>query len=152
MINILAYSEYLAELRVKANAELPADTQIAGCILAAEETHMTKRLGDSSEIMLCASFPDTEKEVINSDTYSEGNRLLLFVLQKVNAGQFTSDQELRHYASLQMVMEKVKEIIIQTEPDCGLFDFEGKIRTEWEYNSFGGFNGLSISLIVTDYD
>ena len=55
-------------------------------------------------------------------------------------------------AKLQEIMQAVKMIILSSKADCNLFQFSGKIRTEWEYNQFGGYNGLSIGLNVGDYD
>lgn len=153
MINIIDYQAYLCELLSKVNSELPESIQIDKCIMAAEESQLTKRLADTSGILLCSSFPDAELDVRNVDSHAEDNKILMYVLKKVAPGNLSYEEELQLYGQLQVIMNKVKEIIIRTKPDCNLFSFgAGKIRTEWEYNQFGGHNGLSIGLNVSDYD
>lgn len=152
MINIIDYESWLATLRSEVNNQMSSDIQIENCLLAADESQLTKRLVDKTGFVLCSSFPDAELDARTTDNYSEENRLLLYVLYKNASGALTYEEELLLYAKLQAIMQAVKMIILSSKADCNLFQFSGKIRTEWEYNQFGGFNGISIGLNVKDHD
>ena len=143
MINILRYREILVELRARINQR--SEMKIDGVILAVSDKHLTKKLRDQAGFFLCANFPDAESKG-NADNYKEDNRLLLFLLEKVPAGDET------HYARMQDVMCILKDEIRDMDFVCGEISGGEDINTEWEYDVFGGFNGLSIGLKLTDYD
>lgn len=149
MINILRYREILAELRARINKR--SEMQIEGVILAVSDKHLTKKLKDQAGFFLCANFPDAESKG-NADNYKEDNRLLLFLLEKVPAGDETDEDEITHYARIQDVMCILKDEIRNMKFVCGEISGGEEINTEWEYDVFGGFNGLSIGLKLTDYD
>ena len=152
MINIIDYESWLATLRSEVNNQMGSDMRIESCLLAADASQLTKRLADRTGFILCSSFPDAELDARTADNYSEDNRLFLYILHKAAPGELTYQEELLLYAKLQEIMQAVKMIILSSKADCNLFQFSGKIRTEWEYNQFGGYNGLSIGLNVGDYD
>lgn len=149
MINILRYREILAELRARINKR--SEMKIDGVILAVSDKHLTKKLRDQAGFFLCANFPDAESKG-NADNYNEDNRLLLFLLEKVPAGDETDEAEITHYARMQNVMYILKDEIRDMDFVCGEISGGEDINTEWEYDVFGGFNGLSIGLKLTDYD
>lgn len=149
MIKILDYSAWLAELKETVNKQ-SLENKIEKVVMAVDESHIIKRVGDEPGIILVASFPDADKEVTDSDKYDEENKVLLFLLQKVSAGQQTIDEELQHYAAMQSLVEVLKNEIINMN-HCRI-SLSGGIHTEWEYNAFGGFNGLSLGLSLKDYD
>lgn len=149
MINILRYREILAELRNRVNVR--SEMQIDGVIVAVSDKHLTKKLKDREGFLLCANFPDAESKG-NSDNYREDNRLLLFLLEKVPAGDETDEEEITHYARMQAVMQVLKSEIRSMDFVCEDISGGVEISTEWEYDVFGGYNGLSIGLKLTDYD
>lgn len=73
-------------------------------------------------------------------------------MEKVPAGDETDEDEITHYARIQDVMCILKDEIRNMEFVCGEISGGEEINTEWEYDVFGGFNGLSIGLKLTDYD
>lgn len=149
MINILRYREILAELKARINAR--TETHIDGVIIAVSDKHLTKKLRDQTGLFLCSNYPDAESKG-ETDNYRENNRLLLFLLEKVAAGDETEEEEMTHYARIQEVMQVLKEEIREMDFVCGEISTGKDISTEWEYDVFGGFNGLSIGLNLTDYD
>lgn len=78
--------------------------------------------------------------------------MLLFLLKKVPSGQETDEDELLHYASIQRVMQLLKIQLREMDFACGDISGAESITTEWEYDVFGGWNGLSIGLKLNDYD
>lgn len=149
MINILRYREILAELRNRVNAR--SEMQIDGVIVAVSDRHLTKKLKDRTGFLLCSNFPDAESKGI-PDNYREDNRLLLFLLEKVPAGDETDEEEITHYARMQAVMQILKSEIRSMDFVCEEIAGGNEISTEWEYDVFGGYNGLSIGLKLTNYD
>lgn len=149
MINILDYSVWLTELRERVNM-LSKNSKIEKIVMAVDESQIVKRVGDEPGIVLVGSFPDSDKDINSKDCYEENNKVLLFLLQKINPGSLSINEELHHYAAMQEIMALIKNEIILMN-NC-LFSLSGGIHTEWEYNAFGGFNGLSIGLNFVDYD
>ena len=50
-------------------------------------------------------------------------------------------------------MEKVKELIKTDITSCSYsYKAPKNIKTEWEYNIYGGFSGMSIGFDLKDYD
>ena len=78
-------------------------------------------------------------------------QVIFFICEKIASGSKTDEEELLHYAKLQRIMCVLKEIIRQDEY-CNYLSVGSKMRTEWEYSMFGGFNGLSLGLTIADYD
>lgn len=150
MINIIRFGEIIAEISAEVNIE--SEDKIDACVLAVKEEHLQKKIADKKGVLLCANYPDAEMEREHLDKYSEDNMVLLFLIEKVNAGQHTNDEELVHYAKMQRIMQQIKKIIGQRYFNCDEIKTGRKIRTEWEYNIYGGFNGLSLGLTLEDYD
>lgn len=149
MIDIVRFREILLELRQRVNAQ--SDTSIAGVVMAVREGHMIKKLKDKAGIWLCANYPDAELNG-NTDSHRERNGVLLFLLEKVSDGQETDEEELQHYAVLQRLVYLLKAELLSMDFACGELDIEAAMLTEWEFNVFGGWNGLSIGLKLVDYD
>lgn len=150
MIDIVRFREYLLEVQAEVN-ECQSGA-IAGCELAVKEEHMTKKLKDKTGVLLCANYPDAETDAENKDSSEDTNQVILFVVEKVPAGKWTDEEELLHYAGLQRIMNEVRRAVLEGEQACGTLAPGNKLRTEWEYGIFGGFNGLSIGLTIKDYD
>jgi hypothetical protein len=74
---------------------------------------------------------------------------VLFLLEKKSAGNLTAEEELDFYADMQKVGEKIQEILIGENSSCDYgFSTPKKIRFEWEYNIFGGWNGISLGFEI----
>ena len=149
MIDILRYREILAELRERVNAR--SEMKIEGVVIAVSDKHLVKKLKDKAGLMLCANYPDAESKGM-ADNYQEKNGLLLFLLEKVASGSEDDGDELLHYGKIQQVMQVMKEELRTMNFVCGEISGADDMNTEWEYDVFGGFNGLSIGLKLADYD
>ena len=131
----------LVELKERVNKV--SRTKIDGTVIAVSEKHLVKKLRDCTGLMLCANYPDAVSQG-NEDNYRERNSLLLFLIEKVPSGQETDEEELLHYARIQQVMQLLKTKLREMDFFCG--------TVEWEYDVFGGWNGMSIGLNLVDYD
>lgn len=149
MINIQRYREMLAELKERVNKA--SRTKIDGTVIAVSEKHLVRKLRDVRGLMLCANYPDAVSQG-NEDNYRERNSLLLFLIEKVPSGQETDEEELLHYARIQQVMQLLKTGLREMDFFCGEADGAERMTTEWEYDVFGGWNGMSLGLELTDYD
>ncbi len=149
MINIQRYREMLAELKERVNKV--SRTKIDGTVIAVSEKHLVKKLKDSMGLILCANYPDAVSQG-TEDNYRERNSLLLFLIEKVPSGQETDEEELLHYARIQQVMQLLKTKLREMDFFCGEVDGAESMTVEWEYDVFGGWNGMSIGLNLVDYD
>lgn len=149
MINIQEYREKLIELKERVNKD--SRTKIDGIVIAVSERHLVKKLKDSTGLVLCSNYPDAVSDG-GKDNYTDNNSLVLFLLEKVSAGQETDEEELLHYARMQEVMQRLKAELRDMDFACGELAGAEKITTEWEYDVFGGWNGLSVGLKLEDYD
>ena len=151
MLNIKRYREWLLELKLYINQQAK-DAQIESIALAVHEGHLIRKLKDRRGIVLCAKYPDAQSTG-GEDNHADANDLVLFVLEKVSSGQHTDEEELTHYARLQQLVLALVDRLRQDAPLCGSAaaaptDF----RIEWEYDIYGGWNGLSIGFKLEDYD
>lgn len=149
MIDIRRYRELLLELKESVNAA--SETPIDGVAVAVSEKHLVKKLRDGTGLMLCANYPDAVSQG-DADNYNEQNSLVLFLLEKVPSGQETDEEELLHYARIQQVMQLLKAALREMDFACGEIAGAEGMTTEWEYDIFGGWNGMSVGLKLTDYE
>lgn len=149
MIDIVRFREVLIELQQKVNAQ--SEVPINGVVMAVREGHMIKRLKDKAGIWLCGNYPDAELKG-DEDSHNDRNNVLLFVLEKVSSGQETDEEELQHYAILQRITNVLKNELLSMDFTCGKLSSDEGMLTEWEFDIFGGWNGLSVGLKLTDYD
>ncbi len=149
MIDIVRFRELLLEIREEVNEQ--SEYKISECVLAVKEEHMTKKLKDKEGIILCANYPDAETSFFSSDNREDSNHVFFFICEKVPSGSQDNEEELLHYARLQRIMKIMREVIV-SDVFCDKLIVKDKMRTEWEYSIFGGFDGLSLGLIVTDHD
>lgn len=149
MINIQEYREMVLELKERINKV--SRIKIDGVVIAVSEKHLVKKLKDSTGVMLCSNYPDAFSNG-GKDNYNELNSLLLFLIEKVSSGQEADEEELLHYARMQEVMQLLKTELRKMDFVCGNVSGAEDITTEWEYDVFGGWNGLSIGLKLKDYD
>ena len=149
MINIQRYREMLAELKERVNKV--SRTKIDGTVIAVSEKHLVKKLKDRMGLIQCANYPDAVSQG-TEDNYRERNSLLLFLIEKVPSGRETDEEELLHYARIQQVMQLLKTKLREMDFFCGEVDGAESMTVEWEYDVFGGWNGMSIGLNLVDYD
>ena len=149
MINIQRYREMLVELKERVNKV--SRTKIDGTVIAVSEKHLVKKLRDCTGLMLCANYPDAVSQG-NEDNYRERNSLLLLLIEKVPSGQETDEEELLHYARIQQVMQLFKTKLREMDFFRGEVEGAESMTVEWEYDVFGGWNGMSIGLNLVDYD
>lgn len=179
MIDITRFNEMLLELQAYVNNSLDAgmlsqkngywvyDTlqanadgvqegkQIDHVIVSPTESHMVKKLSDRKGICLAVKMADSDTVMETADNYREENHQLFFVLEKCSPGDFTDQTEREHYRKMQEVARLVKEYLQRighNGVDCGGEETLSKpFHTEWEYQIYGGYNGLSISFDLEDY-
>ena len=149
MINIQRYREMLLELKERINKV--SETPIDGVAVAVSEKHLVRKLKDSTGLILCANYPDAVSQG-GADNYREQNNLVLFLLEKVSSGQETDEEELLHYARIQQVMKLLKKEMRELSFVCGDITGTDGMTTEFEYDVFGGWNGMSVGLKLQDYD
>ena len=152
MIPILRYKEFLEGVYQKVNAL--HEKKINKTIFAPTESSLIKKLSDASGLILAVKFPDTDSDISSADEYAEANHCLLFLLEKVDPGKFSSEKEMVHFGKIQEIMRSVKELILEAGLNGNIGGDETlskPFRTEWEYQIFGGFNGLSISFDLKDF-
>lgn len=144
-MDILRYRERLIEYRHQINLAEP-DNPIEGICMAVREGHMVKKLRDRQGVQLCANYPNYTYEG------SEDNRIrrgmwLLYLIEKVPSGSRTDEEELTAYARMARKMDRLLELLTEEGAMCdGYGEAGAKLRVEWEFDVFGGWCGLSVSL------
>lgn len=149
MIDIKAFREYISELVYETNQEL--ENKIEHIVLSVNESHMTKKLQNKSGVCLCVSYPDAQA-VGESDNVKDSQQAFIFVCQRVSPGQLDEEGELALYCELQHIMLVFRDFLRGAENDCVDINPEESYKIEWEYQIFGGLNGLSMGLKFTNYD
>lgn len=149
MIDIKAFREYISELVYVTNQEL--ENKIEHIVLSVNESHMTKKLQNKSGVCLCVSYPDAQA-VGESDNVKDSQQAFIFVCQRVSPGQLDEEGELALYCELQHIMLVFRDFLRGAENDCVDINPEESYKIEWEYQIFGGLNGLSMGLKFTNYD
>lgn len=85
--------------------------------------------------------------------HSEGDCLLM-VLERMPDDYQGTSSEYEEYARLQRLMDQIVQLLkgedFQEFCDKGEVDFTRPLNVEWEYNQYGGFNGLSVSFRLKD--
>lgn len=151
MIDIKRFREWLFELKESVNRQAE-DVMIEGIALAVREGHIIRKLRDRRGIILCAKFPDATVKG-DADNFCSDNDIVLFLLEKVPSGQLSDEDELAHYAALQRLIVSLRDYLMSDPFVC---DSEMQLTTdlniEWEYDIFGGWNGLSIGFKLEDYE
>ncbi|KAA6347944.1 hypothetical protein EZS27_004601 [termite gut metagenome] len=147
MIQIKKFAEILQDVRGKVNEV--SVKKITGTTLAVQENGMIKKLSDKNGVYLCGGYPSCETDATDSDNYTAKNFCVLFLLEKKSFGSLTNMEELDFYAEMQAVAEKIQEILMAENCSCDYsFATPKKIRMEWEYNIFGGWNGISLGFEI----
>lgn len=129
--------------------------EIDTVILSATEAHLVKKISDKLGILLAFKMPDADSYIRTADDYAENNHCLLYLLEKINPSNIDEENETFHYAKIQHIMKLIKEWILEHglngSEDDGEETLHKTFRTEWEYQVFAGFNGMSIGFDLTDF-
>ncbi len=158
MIQITAFKEFFEAAIIWANAK--ADSEITGgktissLVMAVEENHLIKKVKDKAGIILAIKYPSADSQG-DEDNYSERNKCLIFCITKWDPGKTTDQDEANNYAVLQEFTMQIKNYLITSDKGPGICGIENGLysgfRTEWEYNIFGGYNGLSVSFDLRNF-
>jgi len=153
MIPINYYREFVAELvnYAKQAAQLNEDVTIR---LAVTEQQLINLLKDQGGIVVAGNIPGADITQTNSWFQSDGECLLL-VLEKMPEDYQGTEQEFERYAVLQRLMTEIVRILTNADGfdrfcDKGKMDYSRPLVVEWEYNTYGGFNGLSVTFRLKD--
>lgn len=160
MIALNDYRAMIAQLRTLATAELrrrypeefTGERVIDHVVLAIDDAHLVNLLKDKQGVILCGNIPGFELQQYGG-MLSTSN-CVLFLVEKMSKDLQGSDREFGRYQHLQLIMT---EIIRQIDGDylqqtmCALgLQRIADLNIEWEYNIFGGFNGLSLGFRLRD--
>lgn len=149
MINILQFRELCIELQHKVNAI--SDSQIDTVIMAVREEHMVKKLQNKFGITLCVSYPDAQSSG-TEDNYTDNQQAFFFVVKRLAPGQLDDETEITTYAELQDIMLNLRDVIRDYYSECMGIIPEESYKIEWEYQIFGGVNGLSMGVTFQNND
>ena len=150
MIDIVRFGEWLAELAAAANTQNA--TEIGFVSLAVREEQLVKTLGKAeSEICLCATYPDARMEG-GPDSATDLQSCILFVLRKNNPDDGDGSEFMSTMRELQRTMLAVRKLALDTVDCSGMVPEQSPAEVEWEYQIFGGFDGLSMSFKFSHYD
>ena len=133
MINILQFRELCIELQHKVNAV--SDSTIDKVVMAVREEHMVKKLQKLSGITLCVSYPDAQSSG-TEDNYTDNQQAFFFVVKRLTPG----------------IMLNLRDIIREYYSECMNIIPEESYKIEWEYQIFGGVNGLSMGVTFQNND
>ena len=154
MIPINDYRQFIAELinYAKQQARIDETTTIR---LAVTETQLINLLKDQSGIVIAGNIPGAD--ISKQSFFQSEGECLLMVLEKMPEDRQGTEWEFTRYEVLQQLMKEIIKILTNYEGfdrfcDKGELDYSRPLTVEWEYNTYGGFNGLSITFRLKDRD
>jgi len=150
MIRINDYRQFFAELVAAASGL--AEVEVSKTRLAVTETQLINLLKDQQGVVVAGNIPGFDI-TYNSYWLSSGE-CIIYVLEKMPEDYQGTDSEFDRMADLQRLMAAIVQLVsgetMQQFCDQGELDISQGVRVEWEYNTFGGFNGLSASFRLRD--
>ena len=158
MIQINAYKEFfdsaIAWANANADEEITVGKIITSLVMAVEENHLIKKIKDKPGIILAIKYPSADSQG-DEDGYAERNKCLVYCVTKWDPGKVNDAEELENYAILQELTRRIKEYLNTSDKGPGICGVNNglysSLRTEWEFNVFGGYNGLSISFDLRNF-
>ena len=151
MIPIRDYQQFIAELTAKAS--VLSGVAVEKIRLAVTESQLVTLLKDQPGVIVCGNIPGMELSYPTGFWLSEGECLLM-VLERMPDDLQGTQSETDEYARLQQLMQQIVRLLIgedfQEFCDKGEVDFSRPLTVEWEYNQYGGFNGLSVTFRLKD--
>lgn len=152
MISINDYRQFVSELvnSAKTKAEIDDDITIR---LAVTESQLVNLLKDKAGIVVAGNIPGAE--ISKSSWFQSEGECLIMVLKKMPEDLQGTEAEFENYAKLQQLMIEIVKLLINYDGfdsfcDKGEVDYSRPLMVEWEYNTYGGFNGLSVTFKLKD--
>src|SRR5690554_2736667 len=111
MIGIKELKNTFSELAAEMNSELDDDMKrfaVKRVIVSPTEKHLVNKLKDKPGVILAFRMPSADSNIESGDNYSEINKMLFYVIEKIDPGQFSDDQELDHYNMMQRLTSMFK--------------------------------------------
>lgn len=152
MIPINDYRQFVSELVNSAKTEAKIDDDIA-IRLAVTETQLVNLVKDKAGIVVAGNIPGSE--ISKSSWFQSEGECLIMVLEKMPEDRQGTEAEFESYAKLQQLMIEIVRLLINYSGfgslcDKGEVDYSRPLVVEWEYNTYGGFNGLSVTFKLKD--
>lgn len=154
MIPINDYRQFIAELinYAKQQARIDETTTIR---LAVTETQLVDLLKDQSGIVIAGNIPGAD--ISKQSFFQSEGECLLMVLEKTPKDRQGTEWEFTRYEVLQQLMKEIIKLLTNYDGfdrfcDKADLDYSRPLTVEWEYNTYGGFNGLSITFRLKDRD
>ena len=154
MIPINDYRQFIAELinYAKQQAHIDETTTIR---LAVTETQLINLLKDQSGIVIAGNIPGAD--ISKQSFFQSEGECLLMVLEKMPEDRQGTEWEFTRYDVLQQLMKEIIKLLTNYDGfdrfcDKAGLDYSRPLTVEWEYNTYGGFNGLSITFRLKDRD
>lgn len=146
MIPINDYRQFIAELTAKA-CEICGEEERPKIRLAITESQLINMLKDLPGLVVAGNIPGAD--IHNNGFFWADGECLLMVLEKMPADYQGTEREYTEYARLQKLMDAIVRLLLgedfQEFCDKGEVDFSRSLQIEWEYNTYGGFSGLSVT-------
>ena len=153
MIPINDYRQFIIELINYAKNDVSL-TESHTIKLAITESQLINLIKDLSGIVIAGNIPGAQINAGNGYVASDGECLLM-VLEKMPKDRQGTEAEFERLGTLQDLMVAIIKILLNTDGfdrfcDLANIDFSRPLNVEWEYNSYGGFHGLSITFRLRD--
>lgn len=150
MIAINNYRQFFAELVAAASDK--SGVEVSKTRLAVTETQLINLLKDLTGVVVAGNIPNFD---VTYDSYwLSCGECIIYVLEKMPEDYQGTDREFERFADLQALMSQLLQCVsgetIQQFCDQAELDISQGVRVEWEYNTFGGFNGLSATFHLKD--
>ena len=100
---------------------------------------------------MCVSYPDAQSSG-TEDNYTDNQQVFFFIVKRLAPGQMDDETELATYATLQNIMLNLRDVIREYYSECMDINPEESYKIEWEYQIFGGVNGLSMGVTFQNND
>lgn len=152
MIPINDYRQFVSELVNSAKTKAKIDDNIT-IRLAVTETQLVNLLKDKAGIVVAGNIPGAE--ISKSSWFQSEGECLLMVLEKMPEDYQGTESEFESYSKLQQLMIEIVRLLTNYDGfdnfcDKGEVDYSRPLVVEWEYNTYGGFNGLSVTFKLKD--
>lgn len=151
MIAINNYRQFISELVAAASQQ--SGVSVDHVRLAVTETQLTVLLKDLPGTVVCGNVPGFDIDYPSGYWHSTAD-CVLYVLEKMPRDRQNTEQEFQAYARLQRLVAHLLRLLtgedFQQFCDQGELDRSQQLSIEWEYNTLGGFNGLSIGFRLKD--
>lgn len=152
MIPINSYRQFIAELVNYARQQTGTGEPVT-IRLAVTESQLTKLVKDLSGIVVAGNIPGAD--ISKGSYFSSEGECLLMVLEKMPDDEQGLEAEYDRLDRLQQLMLEIVKLLTNYDGfdrfcDKGTIDYTRPMNIEWEYNTLGGFNGLSVSFRLND--